>query len=176
MIRKPSDLRIRFNLKFSNVIIFILIGVVVLYTFYSSLRIPKDNSIEINESDGLERLEDSKVEDSRLNDYSKWPDYFKFTSEYLEYLKKQNNLMNDFCIRKYFENKNQTSIEDLESILNIWQRNKNADCRYLYKMFRKIYEIKFKSGKLSMSDKLSDKVKSWLNNDLNLLNQAYAQV
>ena len=110
MIRKPSDLRIRFNLKFSNVIIFILIGVVVLYTFYSSLRIPKDNSIEINESDGLERLEDSKVEDSRLNDYSKWPDYFKFTSEYLEYLKKQNNLMNDFFIRKYFENKNQTSI------------------------------------------------------------------
>jgi hypothetical protein len=137
-----------------KIILFCIIGSLILFYIYNLMLNVKQNELV------------SQHIVSSDQSFHKWA---KFQLNSNEQFDNKRQHFRDQCLKD-----DKLSIENLQNVLNAL-KNKD-ECRSYYDYITDLYEFVFKDNHIFMKEELVVQVKQWLNNDDNLLKEAYNQV
>ena len=191
MNENTTDLKVMYfgRGKFQKFAILVILFIIFIQIIrFSLVDFTSKNNEKTLESSNHQSYKNNLIDENsnfvNVKAYSIWDKYLTLNTAGTKYkFKTDQRLIANHCFNSNNDIKNIT-FQNFELFLNEWSKFLNnklesdseKDCARYLNIFKLIYDVKFKTNHLQMSQDLKEKVKKWLKNDDNLVNRAFSQV
>ena len=170
-----NKIKIQFLLLITG---FIIVYELISLSYFSGVE---NESKEQIIEDMKRRFEAENENFINVKAYSVWDDYIEFTAGVHYKLKSEQKLIRNHCLSQESGLVNLT-FDNFERFIDHWKNSVKVyvdvkqGCASYFKIFKRIYDFKFKTNHLQMNQELKSKVKELFKDDENLVNRVFNQV